>query len=129
MVRQALDLLGQAVGSEAFEGLDDVGVEHATALLKQTPIRHLVCQSMLEGVDLLGEQPRLVEELSSLQMGEATVQGCLSQLSNGLQQRQGHLSTNDCGSLEESFLLRWQPVNARRQHHLYCDRHLNRGER
>ena len=74
MVGQAFDLLGQAVGSEAFEGLDDAGVEHATALLQQTPIGHLVRQGVLEGVDLLGEEPRLVEELSRLQMGEAAVQ-------------------------------------------------------
>jgi hypothetical protein len=31
-------------------------------------------QGMLEGVDLLGEESRLVEELSCLQMGEAAVQ-------------------------------------------------------
>jgi hypothetical protein len=32
VVGESFDLFGQAVGGEAFEGLDDVGVEHTTAL-------------------------------------------------------------------------------------------------
>ena len=38
---------------------------------------------------------------------------------NGLQQRPGHLRANDRGRLEQALLLRWEPVNARRQHRLY----------
>ena len=43
------------------------------ALLQQTPIGDFVRQGVFEAVDLLGEQPSLVEELSRLQMGEAAM--------------------------------------------------------
>jgi hypothetical protein len=42
MVRQVLDLFGQAVGGEAFEGLDNAGVHAAPALLEQTPIAQFI---------------------------------------------------------------------------------------
>jgi hypothetical protein len=55
MVRQVLDLLGQSVGREAFEGLHNVGVQHAPAFLQQAAIGHLVGQGVLESVGMFRE--------------------------------------------------------------------------
>ena len=68
---------------------------------------------------MLGEEPRLVEEFGGLQMSQARWSASSGSLGNGLQQRQGHLGANHGGGLEEGFLLRRQPVDARRQHRLH----------
>src|SRR5262249_51976783 len=114
---------------ERFQGLDDAGVQHPSPLLEETVISHLVRQGVREGEVALGEQPRLVQELSRLQMGEAAVERRLGQLGNGLQERQGHLCANDRCCLQQLFLLRRQPVDTRREHCLYRGRHLNTWER
>ena len=74
MVRQPFHLLGQAIRVEHFKGLDDPCVQHPPPLLEQTVVGHLVGQGMLEGEFALGEQPRLIEELGRLQVGEAAVE-------------------------------------------------------
>ena len=84
MVRQAVHLFGQAVRGELLEGLDNAGMQHPPSLLEQTAVGHLVGQGVLEGEFALGEQPRLVEELGRLQVGQATLQVRLGQLGNGL---------------------------------------------
>ena len=50
-------------------------------------------------------------------------------LCNGLEERQGHFGADDRGGLQELLLLRWQPVDARRQHRLHCRRHLDTRQR
>ena len=87
MVRQAFDLLGHPVPGERLQGLDDAGMQHPPPLLQEAAVGHLVRQGVLEGVFVLGEQARLVEELGRLQVRQAAVQRRLGQLGNGLQQR------------------------------------------
>ena len=78
---------------------------------------------------MLGEEARLVEELGGLQMGEAQAERLLRHLGYGLEERQGHLRANDGGGLQELFLLRRQPVDARRQDRLHRGRHLDARQR
>ena len=89
MVRQAFDLLGQAVPGERLEGLDDAGVQRPPPLLQQAAVGHLVGEGVLEGVVALGEEARLVEELGGLEVRQAAMQRRLGQLGNGLQQGKG----------------------------------------
>jgi hypothetical protein len=84
---------------------------------------------MLEGILPLGEQPRLVEELGSLELRQATVQRVLREIGDGLQQGQRDFMAHDGRSLEQVLLLRRQPVDASRQHRLHCGRHLYRRQR
>ena len=119
MVRQAFDLLGHPVPGERLQGLDDAGMQRAPPLLQEAAIGHLVGEGVLEGVLALGEEPRLIEKLGGLQVGQAAVERLLGQLGNGLQQRQGHLGANHGSRLQEALLLGWQPVDARRQHRLH----------
>ncbi len=79
------------LGRERLEGLDDAGMQHPPPLLQQTAVGHLVGQGMLEGVDLVGEEARLIEELRRLEVRQAAMQRLLGQLGHGLQQRHGHL--------------------------------------
>ena len=87
MVRQALDLFGQPVRGERFEGLDDAGMQQAPSLLEQTAVGHLVRQGVLEGVRLVRKQACLVEELGRLQVRQAPMDLRLRHLGDGLQQR------------------------------------------
>jgi hypothetical protein len=128
MVRQPLDLVIQSIDIEPFERLNNAGVQPPSPLLEQTVVGHLVRQGVLEGEFALGEQPGLVEELCRLQVGQATIQGRLRQLGDGLQQGQGDLVANHRGGLEYMFLLRWQPVDASRQNRLHRGGHLQAGE-
>ena len=71
MVGEPFNLFGQTVGIEHFERLHNPGVEGTPALLQETPVRDLLGEGVLEGVDVLGEELQLVEELGGLQVGEA----------------------------------------------------------
>ena len=73
----------------------------------------------------LGEQTRLVEELGGLEMVEAQAEHLLWHLGHGLEEPQGHLGADDGGGLQELFLLRRQPVDARRQDRLHRGRYLD----
>src|SRR5712691_2471055 len=72
--RQAFDLRGHLIPGERFEGRDDPGMERSPPLLEQTPVGHLMGEGVLEGVLALRKEPRLIEELSGLEMCEATMQ-------------------------------------------------------
>ena len=121
VVRQPFHLVGEPVGIVLFDGRHNAAMEQALPLVQQPPIGHLVRQGVLEGVLALREQAGFVEELGGLQVRQAAVQRLVGRVGNGLQQRPGHLRANHRGGLEQALLLRWQPVNARRQ---YC---LHRG--
>ena len=103
MVRQAVHLFGQVVRGEVFEHLDNAGMQAPPSLLEQTAVGDLMRQGVLEGEFALREQPGLVEELSGLQVGQATLQHLLGQLGNGLEQGQGYLVANHRSGLEQTF--------------------------
>ena len=64
---EAVDLLGQSVGIQPLHRIHDARVERASPLLEEAPVGHLVGEGMLERVLEVGEEPRLVEELSGLE--------------------------------------------------------------
>ena len=126
VVGQALDVLGEPVGVEALDGLDDPGVERAPALLEQAAVGHLVGERVLEGVLEVGEEARLVEELGGLEVGEAVGAARPSGSSAiACEQGDGHVLADDRGGLEEALVLRRQPVDARRQDRLHRRRDLD----
>jgi hypothetical protein len=125
MIGQPFHLLGHLISGKRLQGRDDPGMECPPPLLEQRLIGHLLGEGVLEGVLYIGEEARLVEKLSRLQMGEAQAERLLRHVGYGLQEREGHLRANDRGGLQELFFLRWQPVDARRQDRLHCGRHLD----
>jgi hypothetical protein len=73
MVRQSFDLLGQPVSIAPFDGLDNLGMQPPPPLLEEAAVGHLVGEGMFESVLRLREEPCLVEELSRLEVCQATV--------------------------------------------------------
>src|SRR5262252_446443 len=107
MMRQAFDLLGQSVGVERFHGVHDAGMQYPAPLLEQTAVGDLMREGVLEGVLALGKEPRLVEKLSRLKVCQPAMQRVLGQLSNGLEQGEGHFGANHGSGLEQALFLRW----------------------
>ena len=71
MVGELLDLISQALGIQRLQGRDNLGMQHSPPLLEETAIGHLLGQGVLKGVDQLGKQIRLIQELGVLEMREA----------------------------------------------------------
>jgi hypothetical protein len=89
------------------------------SLLEQRSVGHLLGEGVLEGVLVLGEEARLVEELGRLEMRDTTMQRVLGRLGHGLKEGEGHLGANDCHRLQHTLLLGRQPVDAGGQHRLH----------
>ncbi len=129
MVRQAFDLLGHPVRGERLQGLDNAGVQHPPPLLQQTAVGHLVRQGVLEGVFVLGEQARLVEELGRLEVRQAAMQ---RRPRAARQWPAAAARAPPCQSPRRSgggVSPPGQAVDARRQHRLHRGWHLKAGER
>ena len=88
-----------------------------------------MCEGVLEGIGALGKQTGLVEKLRPLELRETAVEPLVRGVSDGLEQRPGHLGANDRSGLEQAFVLRREPINARRQQRLHGGGHLPRVER
>ena len=84
---QPFDLRGHPVSGESLEGLDDVGMELPPPLQQEAAVGHLLGEGVLEGVGVLGKEPRLVEKLRRLEVRQGTVQGVVGQPGNRVQQR------------------------------------------
>jgi hypothetical protein len=128
-MRQAFNLLGQAVGSEVFESLQDARMQPPSPLLEEAAIRHLMGQGVLEGILALWVEARLVQELRRLQLRQAVIQGFFGRVGDGLQQGPGHPGADDRRRLQHALLLGGQAVDAGRQHRLHRGGHLQAVER
>jgi hypothetical protein len=105
MVRQVFDLYDLLVPSTGFQGFDNASMQRTPPLVEEAAIGHLVRQGVFEGVDLLGHQARLVEQLGALEVHQALLQRRLGQLGNGLQQWHGHLRTDHGSRLQQVLRL------------------------
>jgi len=63
-------VLGQPLGVQALDRLDDPRVEHSPPLVEQAPVGHLEGEGMPERVFGFGEQARLVQELGGLEASQ-----------------------------------------------------------
>ena len=115
---ESIDVLGEAVGIERLDGLDDPGVEGAPPVLEQAAVRHLVGQGVLEGVLEVGKEASLVEKLAGLEGRETVPQDVLGNLRDRLEDRKGHILADDRGRLEEALRFGREPVDPRGQDRL-----------
>jgi hypothetical protein len=111
VVSQPLDVFGQPIGIEAFDGLDDATVEGAPAVLEQTAVRHVVGEGMLERVLEVREDPGLVEQLRGLQAPERGVQLAVGEVGDGLEQREGDILPDHRRCLEQRLVAGCQSVD------------------
>ena len=70
MVREELDVLGQAVGVRALDRVHDGRVQCTPPLGEHAAVRDFVRERVLERVLEIGVEARLVEKLGGLQLGE-----------------------------------------------------------
>ena len=125
MMSEAFKLLDHPVPGERFKGRDNAGMQYPPPLLQEAAVGHLLGEGVLEGVDQLGKQARLVQELGVLEMREAQAERLFRQLRHSLEEGQGHLGADDRRGLEQALLLRGQAVDARRQDGLHRGWYLN----
>src|SRR5262249_40880027 len=118
VVGEPLDLLGKPIRVERLDGLDDPCMELAATLLQKPAVCDLVRECVLEGVLQIRIEPGLVQELGGLQMIQTATQRLLGQLRDRLEQREWHVLADDGGDLQETFVLRMEPVDACREYRL-----------
>src|SRR4029453_14426559 len=95
----------------------------APPVLKEAPVRNVVGQCVLERVLEVREQPGFVEELGSLEVGQASAEILFRALGDGLEEHEWHVLANDGGSLEKPLVLRREPIDARGRDRLACRRY------
>src|SRR5258708_7281684 len=101
MNAQYRGLRGPAIGEQTFDGIDDLSVEQAAALLKEAPIGHFMGKGVLEGVLRLGKETCLVQKLRGLQSSEPQPQAVLRLLDDGVEEDERHVLADDSGGLEK----------------------------
>src|SRR5262249_58174334 len=100
--RQPLHVLREPLRVQRLDRRDDASVQSPPPVLQDAPVGHLVRQRMLEGVFEVREDARLVQELGRLEVTQGPTHVVLGRVSNGLQQREGHILPNDRGGLEQT---------------------------
>src|SRR5215831_19245165 len=115
VMREDLRLLSQTTGVEPFERLDELGVQCASPVLKQSLVGHFVRERVLERVLEVREEPDLVEELRGLETAQLGAHLFLRRVGNGEQQRDGHVLADDGSRLEQPLVIGGQAVDARGQ--------------
>src|SRR5882724_9072630 len=125
VVGEPLDVLGEPIGIEPLDHLDDARVQLTTSLLQKGAVSHVVRERVLEGVFEVGKEARLVEELGGLEAGQTTPEVGFILLGDRLKQRERHVMADDGGRLEQTLLLDGQPVDARGQNRVDAGRDLD----
>ena len=87
MMRQQFGSGRNGVGKLLGQHLGDLLMVVLPGALQQRLIGHLLGEGVLEGVDVLGEELQLVEELGGLQVGEAPAERLFGLLGDGLEER------------------------------------------
>src|SRR2546426_2659592 len=126
MMGKPLDLLAQAIRVEPFDRLHDPGMKGAATIAEEAAVRDLVGQRVLEGVLEVGKELDLVQEVCSLQQGEATSELVRRKVGNRLKHLERHVCPDDRGCLEHGLFLGAQAVNPGGEERLHGDRHLDR---
>ena len=101
---QALDVLGQPVGIEGFDLVDDPGVERSTPVVGEARVGDLVRQGVVDRVHDLGQRARLVQELAGLKARESAPEHVLGEVGNGLEEGQRYVLADDRGGLQQMLL-------------------------
>src|SRR5262245_57784971 len=117
-------MLGQPFRVKVFDRVDDPRVKLAPTLLQQSTVGDLVRERVLKSMLEIWVEFGLVEELGSLQAAEPATERFVWQDGDCLEQRERHVLADYRGDLQATFVLRGEPVNARRQHGLHRGRYL-----
>jgi hypothetical protein len=84
-----------------FDGFDDMRVQDAPPLLRETVVGHFLGEGVLESIGAIRKESGLVQELSGLEVGETSLQRRLGHPGNGLQEGDSDVFAEHCGGLQE----------------------------
>ena len=113
MVREELDVLDEAVGVRALDRVHDGRVQRAPSLGEHAAVRDLVRERVLERVLEIGVEPRLVEKLRGLQLGERLPELVVPQVRHRFEQAHRDVLADDRGGLEQPLPLGPKPIDPR----------------
>src|SRR5262245_21919696 len=105
MMTEPLRVQREAAGARVFHGSQRAGVQGAAPVVQQAPIRYFLSQRVLERVDWLGEEARLVQELGCLEVHETPPKVLLAHLGDGLEGAVRHVLPKNRRRLKELLLL------------------------
>jgi hypothetical protein len=122
---ELLDVLGDAVGVQALDRGQRLGVGAAALLAKERGIGHPADELVAEGVFRLAEGHDLEQELGALEHGERPGEPGVVEARERLQERARRAAADHGGGLQERPLSRGQPLDARGDHRLDAGRGLD----
>src|SRR5262244_2530830 len=125
MSGQDLDVAGWLVSLATLQGFQDVPMQPTPSLLQKARVSHLVGQGMLERVLVLRKEPRLVEEPGRLEPNEPFAQLLIGSPADLSEQGNRDVPTNHGRRLEQSLLLRLEPVDPGGEQRLHRCRDVN----
>src|SRR5262245_30795145 len=112
MVGQPINVLGQPVGIELLDHLNDPAIEGPPAVLEEASERHVMREGVSERVFEVGVEPRFVKELGGLKLRQTLAQAILTLIRNRLQKRERHVLADNRSRLEQPLVLGSEPVDA-----------------
>jgi len=115
---QTLDVLGEALGMQALHGVDDAGMQVTATLVQQAAVGDLLGERVLERVFGIGEQTALVQEFGGGETPQHARNVRLAEIGHRAEQLERHVFAHDGSGLQETLLVRRQPVDASGQDRL-----------
>jgi hypothetical protein len=97
MVREPLHVVDQAIRVQTLDGIDDLTVKRPPAVVKETPVGHVVGKRVLEGVFDVGETACLVHEFGGAEAREALAKALVRELGDRIQQGEWHVLADHRG--------------------------------
>jgi hypothetical protein len=85
MLREELGLAVHQLGGMGFERIGDLRVELLTSAAQQAPVRRVLHQRVLEGIDCIGRNAALESQLRGDEASESASQLVLGKTGDGVQ--------------------------------------------
>ena len=113
----------QALGVLLDERARDRGVNRAAALAELRAVGHLLGQRVLEGIQRLGVELLLIDELARDEVSKRVFEVLRRQVEDPLQDRLGELLADHRSPLQHGLLACSEPVDPRGEDGLHAGRH------
>src|ERR1700730_17817690 len=129
MTRQLAQMVVQLLGEHRLERLAGAFVQELAALDQPRVVSHFLRQRVLEGVLDVGKRRLLVDELAELKVRQHPLQLSVRFADHPLYQAEPEFLAHYSQGLQQVFLIRRQPVDARCQDALHRGRNFQFAQR
>src|SRR5262245_42095670 len=114
---ELLNMLAEPLWEKMFDGIDDGGVKHVAARVRDTRVHDFLGERVLECVLCLGKEARLTEELRCLKYPKMPTQIFCRHGGDCVDEDQRRVSTDHSGTLDHLLFFRIEAVDPRGE---YC---------